>query len=64
MEIPFVYHGTAPSPFDKSKMVAGFDTEFVIDRLGFGVGTGKFHKMGVVGKDVQVIISVEALATH
>jgi polyisoprenoid-binding protein YceI len=63
MEIPFVYHGTAPSPFDKSKMVAGFDTEFDIDRLAFGVGSGKFHKMGVVGKDVRVTISVEALGS-
>ena len=62
MEIPFIFHGTAPSPFDKSKEVAGFDTEFTLDRLAFGVGSGKFFDMGVVGKDVHVIISVEALA--
>jgi polyisoprenoid-binding protein YceI len=62
MDIPFVFHGTAPSPFDKSKEVAGFDTEFTLDRLAFGVGSGKFYDMGVVGKDVKVTISVEALA--
>ena len=62
MDIPFIFHGTAPSPFDKSKEVAGFDTEFTLDRLAFGVGSGKFFDMGVVGKDVTVTISVEALA--
>jgi len=61
MEIPFVFHGTAPSPFDKKKMVAGFDSEFDLDRLDFGVGSGKFHKMGVVGREVRVKISLEAL---
>lgn len=64
MEIPFVFHGTAPSPFDKSKMVAGFDTKFDIDRLEFGVGSGKFHKMGVVGREVQVTISVETIGSR
>jgi polyisoprenoid-binding protein YceI len=61
MEIPFVFHGIAPSPFNKKQVVAGFDTQFSLDRLAFGVGTGKFHKMGVVGKDVLVMISVEAI---
>ena len=64
MEIPFVFHGTAPSPFDKKKQVVGFDTEFVIDRLAFGVGDGRFHKMGVVGREVRVRISVEALGAR
>lgn len=63
MEIPFVFHGVTPSPFKKSQMVAGFDTEFSLDRLAFGVGNGKFYKMGVVGKTVQVRISVEALGS-
>lgn len=64
MEIPFIFHGTAPSPFDKSKRVSGFDTQFTIDRLAFGVGNGKFHKMGVVGREVRVTISVEALGSQ
>lgn len=63
MEIPFVFHGTAPSPFNKKQVVAGFDTEFDLDRLDFGVGTGKFHKMGVVGRTVRVKISLEAFGT-
>ncbi|MBI9089119.1 MAG: YceI family protein [Desulfobacterium sp.] len=63
MAIPFVYHGTAPSPFNKKQVVTGFDTEFDLDRLDFGVGNGKFHKMGVVGRGVRVKISIEALDT-
>lgn len=63
MEIPFVFHGTIPSPFNKKQVVAGFDAGFDLDRLEFGVGDGKFHKMGVVGREVQVKISVEAFGT-
>ena len=62
MEIPFIFHGTAPNPFDKKITVAGFDTRFTLDRLSFGVGTGKFYDMGVVGKEIDVIISVEAMS--
>ena len=61
MTIPFVFHGTAPSPFNKDQTVAGFDTRFTINRLDFGVGNGKFKKMGVVDDTVQVMITVEAI---
>jgi len=63
MEIPFVFHGIMPSPFNKSQQVAGFDCKFPIDRLAFGVGNGSFYKRGLVDKTVQVRISVEALNT-
>lgn len=61
MHIPFVYHGTTPSPFNKDQVVAGFDTEFVINRLDFGVGNGKFKEMGVVGEMVRIMITIEAI---
>lgn len=61
MDIPFTFHGTAPNPFNKKEEVAGFDANFSLNRLDFGVGTGKFLKMGVVGDTVQVHISVEAV---
>lgn len=41
-------------------MVTGFDTRFNINRFDFHVGDGKFYKMGVVGKDVDVLITLEA----
>ncbi|MBA3009346.1 MAG: YceI family protein [Proteobacteria bacterium] len=61
MDIPFTFHGVLPSPFNKKEEVAGFDTEFTINRLDFGVGSGKFSKMGVVDEMVRVVISIEAL---
>ena len=61
MEMPFVFHGIVPSPFNKKQEIIGFDTGFSLDRLAFGVGNGKFHKMGVVGDKVEVVISVEAI---
>ncbi len=59
--IPFTFHGIKDSPFDKAKQVAGFDAHFVIDRLAYHVGDGKYYKMGVLGKDVNVFISLEML---
>ena len=64
MQIPFIFYGTMPSPFNKEKIVAGFDTQFEINRLDFGVGTGKFKKMGVVDDLVRVMITVEALGKN
>ena len=43
------------------KMVAGMDCRFTLDRLQFHVGDGKFYNMGVVGKDVDVLVSIEML---
>jgi hypothetical protein len=39
--------------------VGGFETRFKIDRFDFNVGTGKFYKLGVVGKEVDILISME-----
>lgn len=62
IEVPFVFHGVMDSPFQKGKQIAGFDARFTIDRLAYHVGNGKFAKMGVVGKDVDVIISIEMIS--
>ncbi|MBT6340778.1 MAG: YceI family protein [Desulfobacula sp.] len=61
MNFEFLFFDPQLHPFDKKKWVAGFKTVFVIPRLDFKVGNGKFLKMGVVGKDVSVEISIEAL---
>lgn len=59
IEVPFTFHGTTPHPFKKGTQVAGFDAKFSIDRLNYHVGNGKYAKMGVVGKDVDIYISLE-----
>jgi polyisoprenoid-binding protein YceI len=62
LTIPFVFHGTTDNPMQEGVRVAGFDASFSIDRLEYGVGNGKFHDLGVVGKDVSVTVSLEMLA--
>ncbi|MCF8130413.1 MAG: YceI family protein [Deltaproteobacteria bacterium] len=59
--VPFTYFGSKPNPFDPKQFVAGFEAGLTIDRLSYHVGNGKFFKMGVVGKDVTVLITIEAI---
>lgn len=60
MMLEFIYWGQKENPFKKNEIVAGFDTRFNINRLDFHVGDGKFYKAGVVGKDVDILITLEA----
>jgi polyisoprenoid-binding protein YceI len=60
MTLEFEFFHPLPHPFDAKKLVAGFQTRFVISRPDFNVGDEKFLKMGVVGKDVLVTITMEA----
>lgn len=55
------YLGSMDHPMEKSKKVAGFDFSLTIDRLAYHVGDGKFHQKGLVGKDVKVFVTLEAL---
>ncbi|MBT8338623.1 MAG: polyisoprenoid-binding protein [Desulfatitalea sp.] len=61
IEVPFVFHGIKDNPLQKGKQVAGFDARFTIDRLAYHVGDGKYVKMGVIGQDVTVFITLEVL---
>ncbi len=45
----------------KEKVVSGYITKFKLNRLDYHVGDGKFFKMGIVGQDVDVTITMEAL---
>jgi len=59
ISVPFTFFGTTDNPFNPKESVAGFEARFTIDRLEYNVGNGKFFKMGVVGKEVDVTISTE-----
>ena len=61
MTLEFLLLGEKNSPFKKDKVVGGFETRFKIDRFDFNVGTGKFYKLGVVGKEVDIFISLEMI---
>ena len=58
--VPFTYFGARQHPFNPKWTVAGFEARMSIDRLAYHVGGGKFYQMGAVGKDVKILISVEA----
>jgi len=60
VSIPFTFFGIKPNPFDKVSEVAGFEARMTIDRLEYNVGSGKYYEMGTIGKDVDVLISLEA----
>jgi polyisoprenoid-binding protein YceI len=60
VKIPFTYFGSRQNPLNPKLTVAGFEAHMDIDRLAYHVGTGKFYTMGAVGKEVKVLISVEA----
>ena len=61
VEIPFTYMGMQDNPLRKGTWVAGFEAPFTIDRLSFNVGSGKYYNMGVLGKDVRIVIALEVL---
>jgi polyisoprenoid-binding protein YceI len=58
--LPFIYFGYKKSPFNPKLDVAGFEARLNIDRLEYHVGSGKFYKMGVVGRKVDVLVTLEA----
>ena len=58
--IPFIYFGFKQHPLNPKLDVAGFEASLNIDRLEYNVGNGKYYKLGAIGKDVDVLISIEA----
>jgi len=62
LTLPLKLMGIAEHPAKKGTEVAGFNGTITLDRLAHDVGNGKFHEMGVVGKDVEVFVSIEVLA--
>lgn len=59
IEVTLTYWGEKQNPFNEKEVVTGFDTRFSIARLDYGVGNGKFLKMGVVGGEVDIFTSLE-----
>lgn len=63
LTLPLTLAGIKEHPAKKGTDVAGFNGNVTIDRLTHKVGNGKFHEMGVVGKDVDVFVSLEVLSS-
>ena len=60
--LPLTLAGVKDHPMVKGAQVAGFNGEISIDRLEYGVGNGKYYKLGVVGKDVDILVALEVLS--
>ena len=61
VDIEIVFLGMKDNPLKKEQKVAGFEAEFSINRLDYNVGTGTFAQMGVVGKEVHILVALELL---
>jgi len=59
--VPVTFFGVKDHPLNQGQRVAGFETTFSLDRLDYGVGSGKFYNLGAVGKTVDVTVSLEML---
>lgn len=62
LTLPLTLAGIKNHPAVKGKVVAGFNGKVTLDRLAYKVGTGKFYDLGLVGKDVEVFVSLEMLS--
>jgi len=61
LALEFVYHGQKENPLKKGEIVAGLDTKLTLDRLEYHVGDGKFYRMGIVDKDIDILFTLELL---
>jgi polyisoprenoid-binding protein YceI len=59
--LPLTYGGTKDHPLSPGMVVAGFNGRVILDRLAYNVGDGKYYKMGAVGKDVDILVTLEVL---
>ena len=62
LTLPLILAGIKDHPAAKGKEVVGFNGNLTLDRLAHKIGGGKFYEMGIVGKDVDVFVSLELLA--
>lgn len=60
--LPLSFAGITDNPMKEGQQVAGFNGSLTIDRLAYKVGSGKYYEMGVVGKDVDILVSMELLS--
>ena len=62
LTLPLKLEGIKDHPADQKSLVAGFNGTLILDRQEYTIGDPKFYAMGLVGKDVDVLVSFEALS--
>jgi polyisoprenoid-binding protein YceI len=59
--VPFTYFGSRENPLKKGQQVAGFEGRFTVNRLDYGVGSGKYVEMGTIGNQVNILVTLEVV---
>jgi polyisoprenoid-binding protein YceI len=59
ISFPLTFFGMKQNPLEPKEILAGFAARLTINRMNYHVGTGKFYEMGVVGKDVDILVTLE-----
>jgi polyisoprenoid-binding protein YceI len=59
--VPFTYFGSRENPLKKRQQVAGFEARFAVNRLDYGVGSGKYVEMGTIGNKVNILVTLEVV---
>lgn len=60
IKLPFTFFGSKQHPMNPKLDVAGFEARLDIDPQAYHVGLDKFYQAGVIGKKVNILISIEA----
>jgi polyisoprenoid-binding protein YceI len=60
--LPLTFSGPKEHPAVAGKQVAGLNGALTVDRLALNVGDGSFYQQGLIGKDVEVLVTLELLA--
>lgn len=61
MAVPFTFFGSRENPLKKGQQVAGFEARFSINRLDYGVGSGKYVEMGTIANQVDILVTLEVV---
>ena len=61
VSLPVKYLGAKDNPMIQGGKVAGFETAFSVGLLEYGVGDGRFQRMGVMGPTAEVALYFEVV---
>jgi polyisoprenoid-binding protein YceI len=61
--LPLTLAGIKDHQAAKGKEVIGFNGKVTIDRLAYKIGDGKMYDMGLLGKDVEIVVTLEGLSS-
>ncbi|MFV0438216.1 MAG: YceI family protein [Desulfopila sp.] len=62
VSFPLIFAGIMDHPMLADKQVIGFNGFLPVDRLALNIGNGQFYQRKLVDKDVEILITIEALA--